>query len=203
MDLNKTGKFIAACRREKELTQAALAEKLGITDRAVSKWENGKCLPDASIMPELCNILGISINELFVGEKIAVEDYRKIAEKNLAEIADIEKNKNIKLVRAELFVLWSGVAVSLFMIVCGFLIAGKSASISIALLSFGGIVMLVSAFYSVILEHDSGYYECENCRHRYIPSVKAVIFATHVGSDRLLRCPKCSKKVWHKKVLTK
>ena len=59
-----TGKFIAGCRKEKGLTQAQLAEKLNITDRAVSKWETGKCMPDSSIMLELCNILGVTVNEL-------------------------------------------------------------------------------------------------------------------------------------------
>ena len=62
MDQNKIGKFIAECRKEKSLTQAALAEQLGITDRAVSKWERGKNMPDLSIMPDLCELLGISID---------------------------------------------------------------------------------------------------------------------------------------------
>ena len=64
------GKFIAKCRKEKELTQAQLAERLGITDRAVSKWETGKSMPDASVMLELCEILGITVNELLSGEKV-------------------------------------------------------------------------------------------------------------------------------------
>ena len=63
-----TGKFIASCRKEKGLTQAQLAEKLNITDRAVSKWETGKCMPDSSIMLELCNILDVTVNELLSGE---------------------------------------------------------------------------------------------------------------------------------------
>lgn len=64
-----TGKFIAGCRKEKGLTQAQLAEKPSITDRAVSKWETGKCMPDSSIMLELCRILDVSVNELLSGEK--------------------------------------------------------------------------------------------------------------------------------------
>ena len=76
MDQEKIGKFIASCRKENGLTQATLAEKLGITDRAVSKWETGKSLPDASIMLELCEYLNINVNELLHGEHITMEQYK-------------------------------------------------------------------------------------------------------------------------------
>lgn len=69
MNQKEIGKFIAKCRKEKNLTQAQLAEKLGITDRAVSKWETGNSMPDSSIMLELCGILGITVNELLSGRK--------------------------------------------------------------------------------------------------------------------------------------
>ena len=72
MDQVKIGKFIAECRKEKNLTQMQLAEKLNITDRAISKWECGKAMPDTSIMLELCDILGINVNELLCGEKISM-----------------------------------------------------------------------------------------------------------------------------------
>ena len=68
---------IAKCRKEKKLTQAQLAERLNITDRAVSKWETGKSMPDSSIMLELCEILGITVNDLLSGEKISMESYEK------------------------------------------------------------------------------------------------------------------------------
>ena len=86
MDQVKIGHFIAQCRKEKNLTQAQLAEQLNLTDRAVSKWETGKGLPDASVMPELCGLLGISINELFSGEQIYSNDYKRKAEENLLRI---------------------------------------------------------------------------------------------------------------------
>lgn len=86
MDQFKIGHFIAQCRKEKNLTQAQLAEQLNLTDRAVSKWETGKGLPDASVMPELCGLLGISINELFSGEQIYTNDYKRKAEENLLRI---------------------------------------------------------------------------------------------------------------------
>ena len=77
----KIGKFIAACRKEKCFTQAQLAEMLNITDRAVSKWETGKSMPDVSIMLELCGILDIEVNELLNGERFDMKEYNEKAEK--------------------------------------------------------------------------------------------------------------------------
>lgn len=92
MDQIEIGKFIAKCRKEKKLTQAQLAEQLNITDRAVSKWETGKSMPDSSIMLELCSILGITVNELLSGENVDVEDFEKKAEENLIELT--KKNES-------------------------------------------------------------------------------------------------------------
>ena len=86
MNQENIGKFIAKCRKEKELTQVQLAEQLGTTDKSVSKWENGICLPDSSLYEPLCNILGISINELFAGQEIDNKDYKDIADKNLLHL---------------------------------------------------------------------------------------------------------------------
>ena len=86
MEQEMIGKFIAACRKEKGLTQMQLAEKLNITNRAVSKWETGKSMPDVSLMLDLCDILGINVNELLSGERITMEDYQKRAEENLMEL---------------------------------------------------------------------------------------------------------------------
>ena len=70
MDQIKIGKFIAECRKNKDLTQAQLAEKLNVTDRAISKWETGNAMPDSNLMLKLCSILGITVNELLCGEII-------------------------------------------------------------------------------------------------------------------------------------
>ena len=83
MDQEKIGKFILELRKEKNMTQQELADKLGVTDRAISHWENGRRLPDYSLLPTLCDALSISINELFRGEKISKEDYKKKADENL------------------------------------------------------------------------------------------------------------------------
>ena len=97
MNLEKIGKFIAECRKEKNLTQSQLAEKLNITDKAVSKWETGKGLPDVSIMIELCNILDINVNELLSGEKLSEENYHEKANENIMSMIKVaDKNKKIK-----------------------------------------------------------------------------------------------------------
>lgn len=83
MDQIKIGKLIAECRRDKDLTQKELADVLGVTDKSVSKWENGKCLPDVSLYKNLCEILGITLNEFFLGERIAEENYKQVADDNL------------------------------------------------------------------------------------------------------------------------
>lgn len=117
MDQETIGKFVATCRKEKGLTQKQLAEKLDITDRAVSKWETGKSIPDAALMLDLCKILGISANELLSGERITMENYQKKAEENLVELQqkanNAKKNSNL-LVKSVVLIL--GV---LFMIKCG------------------------------------------------------------------------------------
>lgn len=111
MNQEAIGKFIAACRKEKGLTQMQLAEKLNLTNRAVSKWETGKSCPDVSIMLELCDILGITVNELLSGERIQMENYQKKAEENLIELQR-KKDKALKsLSRIEL--IWLAFALLL------------------------------------------------------------------------------------------
>lgn len=96
MNQEKIGKFIAENRKKKKLTQSELAEKLGVTDRAVSNWENGKNMPDLSLFKPLCDILGISINELMSGEKINNKEYNdKLEENFINTINYIDKKNNI------------------------------------------------------------------------------------------------------------
>lgn len=92
MNQADTGRFIANCRKEKGLTQAQLAERLNITDRAISKWETGKSMPDSSIMLELCQILDISVNELLSGEKIKMENINQKANETLLELKRKDEN---------------------------------------------------------------------------------------------------------------
>lgn len=88
MNQKKIGAFIAECRKRNKLTQLELAEKLGVTDRSVSNWENGICLPDASLYRLLCDILQISMNELFAGEYICNENYKDTADNILLALLE-------------------------------------------------------------------------------------------------------------------
>ncbi len=93
MNQEKIGKFIAEKRKQKNITQALLAEKLGITDRSVSNWENGKNMPDLSLFKPLCNILDISINELLSGEELNPEKYQEKFEENIVNTIDYSTKK--------------------------------------------------------------------------------------------------------------
>lgn len=98
MEQKKIGTFIAACRKEHEMTQMQFAEKLGVTNKAVSKWETGKCMPDASLFDDICLLLNITLNELFAGERIASDDITKKAEENLKNMAIKYQKKDKKIV---------------------------------------------------------------------------------------------------------
>ena len=104
MDQIKIGKFIQEKRKEKELTQSNLAEKLNVTDRAISKWENGNCMPDVSIMYELCDILNITINDLFSGEVVDMKEDKKKLEENLLEMARLKEEKDRQLLQLEIVI---------------------------------------------------------------------------------------------------
>ena len=119
-----TGKFIASCRKEKGLTQAQLAEKLNITDRAVSKWETGKCMPDSSIMLELCNILDVTGNELLSGERIEMNNYEEKVSENLIELKrKDENNMNKNTVISTIYTITVVIAI-LVCCICDIAISG-------------------------------------------------------------------------------
>jgi len=101
MNQKKIGAFISACRREKGWTQVQLAERLGVTNKSVSKWETGKCLPDASLFGDLCDSLGITVNELFAGERIEAEHATRKAEENLAAAMEEIREKDEQRTRGE------------------------------------------------------------------------------------------------------
>ena len=202
MNQEKIGKFIASCRKENGYTQAALAEKLGITDRAVSKWETGKSLPDASIMIELCKLLNINVNELLAGEHIVMDNYREMAEANMLELKKKEEGSNKALLAIEVVLL----VVSTFFLVAS-LLAGEYAISNTAwkwsLIGAALVLMVVCLGVCMAIEIKAGYYECPECGHKYVPDFKSYICSTHMGWTRKMRCPNCGEKCWQKKVYMK
>ena len=202
MDMVKIGKFIAALRKNKGLTQMQLAEKLNITDRAISKWECGKAMPDSSIMIELSEILGISVNELLLGEEIEMKDFNKQAELNLVEVIRQKEDADKRLLFTEIVIGIFGVLFLISLILIAALIQ-MDTWLKITLIVFGFVIFLVACFFALSIEQKAGYYECKNCHHRYIPTYKQVLFAMHANRTRYMKCPCCGKKSWQKKVISK
>ena len=200
MDQIKIGKFIQEKRKAKGLTQSDLAENLNITDRAISKWENGICLPDAGTMPLLCEILGISINDLFSGEKVDMKNNEKKLEENLLEMTKLKEQKDKELLTMEIVI---GVLSSLVLFVLIFVASFVDMPnyVRIILIVTGIIPFAIGISYAIRIEQVAGYYECKECHHKYVPKYSSVLFAMHVNRTRYMKCPKCGKKSWQKKVL--
>ena len=202
MDQVKIGKFIADCRKKTNLTQMQLAEKLNITDRAISKWETGKSLPDSSIMLELCDILGISVNDLLCGEIVTMANYNKELENNLLEIIKQKEQADKRLLSIEVFIGITAIIV-LFALIFVAAFIQMETWLRISLIVFGFILFWAGCFYALRIEQVAGYYECAHCKHRHVPTYKAMNMAMHMGRTRYIRCPQCGKKSWQKKVLSK
>ena len=203
MDQVKIGNFIKRKRKEKNITQDKLAEKLGVTNRAISKWENGNCMPDSGIIPELCKILGITINDLFHGK---VVDKKDDEENYLLEMYKQKEESDRKLLNFEVSVGVVFVSYFLFVLLTlSFLVEEglmiESGFLLITIVSV--IFIIIMGWILVRIEQIAGYYECGKCHHKYIPTYKSVILAPHMNRTRYMRCPKCNNKSWHKKVLSK
>ena len=202
MDQAKIGRFVAECRKNKNLTQAQLAEKLNITDRAVSKWETGRAMPDSSIMLALCDVLSITVNDLLCGEKIIMENSNQKNEQLLLEMAKELERKNKTIWTS----MWAIMIVSMTALFAGILIAAFLIPEGIwQLVTILGVcvVFLIPCFYALKLEVSVGAYKCKNCGHEILPSYSEALWAMHRGTTRYLKCPKCNKRTWCKKVLKK
>ena len=202
MDQIKIGRFIAQCRKNVGLTQMQLAERLSVTDRAVSKWENGRAMPDSSIMLDLCEQLNITVNDLLCGEVVSMENYNKELEKNLIEMTRAKEDADKRLLRVEIvvglvcvFVLFSFTMIASLLTMQEWL--------RIVLIFAGMLPLLIATPFMLKIEQVAGYYECRSCGHRYVPTYKAINMAPHYGRTRKMRCPVCGKKTWQKKVITK
>ena len=201
MDQVKIGTFIAKCRKDANLTQMQLAEKLNITDRAVSKWETGKAMPDSSIMLELCDILRISVNDLLSGEVVAVDHYNKEMENNLLEMIKQKEQADKRLLTIEI-VMGIVCLLPLLAAVCLVSVIPLEERMETIIVLASLIPLLIAAPFAIKIEQKAGYYECQKCGHRYIPRYSSVFWAMHVNRTRYMRCPKCNETSWHKKVLS-
>ena len=202
MDQVKIGKFISECRKKNNLTQMQLAEKLNITDRAISKWETGKAMPDSGIMLDLCKELKITVNELLSGEMIDMKEYDKKAEELLLKMQKQKEESDRRLLTIEIVmgVITLVLYIALVMGV-GFLPIKESTQVMIIMLAT--LLIVIMAFVALKIEQVAGYYECRKCHHRYVPTYSKVLWAMHIGRTRYMKCPECNKRSWQKKVVTK
>ena len=199
MDYKKIGTFIMNERKAKKLTQAKLAEKLFVSEKTISKWENGKGLPETSSLPKLCEILGVSLNELLNGEKNILDNDKKNEELLLKMAKELErKNKTIwksmwVIMIVSMIALLAGIFLTAFFIPEGIW--------QIVIILSLCIVFLIPCFYALKLEVSVGAYKCKNCGHEIIPTYSEALGAMHMGTTRYLKCPNSHKRSWCKKII--
>ena len=202
MDQLKIGRFIAEQRKKNNLTQMQLAEILNVTDRAVSKWETGKSMPDSSIILSLCYVLKITVNDLFNGEIISMDNYNEKSEKLILELARQKEENDKSLLNLEWLIgIFSIIILLGFTFVASFF--NMSAWLRIVFIVSGFVLGLIGMGFALRIEQVAGYYVCAKCKHKYVPSYNSVLWAMHAGRTRYMKCPECGKRSWQKKVLTK
>lgn len=202
MDTIKVGNFIKERRKEKQMTQLQLGEKLFVEAKTVSKWETGKGLPDVSLMHKLCEELDISLNELFLGEKIKDKSKEKELEKIILETFEREKKMNRINIIGEIII---GVVLIILGLIAILIISfvPMSVLLRILLIILTLICECVGTVGLVILDANVGYYECKACHERFVPTMKQYVFGLHTMTKRKLLCPKCGKKTWCSKRISK
>ncbi|MBQ6323797.1 MAG: helix-turn-helix domain-containing protein [Bacilli bacterium] len=204
MNQEKIGRFIAELRKEKNMTQQELADKLNITDRAISHWENGRSMPDAGVILELCKILNININELLSAKKIKEEKYNERAEESLLEMRREIETQNKKILTLNKIII--NLAIIIFVVIgLAATFIEMSMLIRNIIVAVDLVMLILVGFFTLNILQKTGYYECQECKHQYIPRYTQMFFSMSgiTNTNWRMKCPKCKKKCWHKKVLTK
>lgn len=200
MNLQIIGRFIKEQRKIRGMTQAELAEKICVSEKTISKWECGNGFPDTSLMLPLCKELGITANELLSGKKLTGDEYMRQAENNLVTLKTQQEQSHKLLLTIE-YIL--GYMSSLTLIILVFVASyiNMPTWLRIFLIVFGLIHTIFGIHFCLVIEKDAGFYECQHCHNKYIPTYKQVLFSMHYGRTRYMKCPKCHKKSWQKKVI--
>ena len=191
MDQIKIGKFIAEMRKESGLTQRALAEKLMISDKTVSKWECGNGMPEVSLMIPLCEILQISVNELLTGKRLQPSEYKRNAENNLMKLINEREYAKRSL--------WLGIVAVVSTLLAGitlFMVSGYfelEIWQRVVLIVLGVLVIAAGITVAVVLEVNSGAFECAKCGKRFMPKMGAYLAGMHTATRRYLKCPHCGE----------
>ena len=201
MDQIKIGKFIAEERKRKKYTQRELADKIGISDKTISKWERGNGFPEVSLLLPLCNELGISVNELLSGERLQEEDYKKKAEENMVNLVKETQESKKKIILSAVIAGLVIVAAMPLFILAG--VIEMEVWIRVLLLVIGFIIMVVGIAVACVLDRDAGAFECPECKERFVPDMKSYVMGPHTITKRKLTCPKCGCNKYCKHVLTR
>ena len=187
------------------MTQQELADKLNITDRAISHWENGRSMPDAGVILELCKILNINVNELLSAKKIKEEKYNERAEESLLEMRREIETQNKRILTLNKIIISLGVIIFIVIELAATFIEMPMLIRNI-IFAVDLVMLILVGFFTLNILQKTGYYECQECKHQYIPTFNQMFFGISgiaKGGIWRMKCPNCNKKCWHKKVLTK
>lgn len=201
MDMQEIGSFLAELRKEKNLTQDELGEQIGVTNKTVSRWENGNYFPPVEILQMLSNFYEVSINELLSGERLNEAHYRKNAEEYI--VVDLVKKRKEAKKRLTLSIIVACITIfaGLAIVLLSSLLAAP-VWLRIACIVFSLLIIILGIGVCCVLTVDAGVYQCPNCGEKFVPSMKDFIFGAHTLSKRKLKCPKCGKKNFCKKKLS-
>ena len=203
MNLLNTGNLIQTKRKQINLTQLELAQKLNVSEKTISKWECGKGFPETSLILPLCKELNITANELLSGKLLPSDkEYRENAEENLVELKNLQEKNSKHLLTIEWIVLWFSLVIFLTSILVPTYV-NMPILWKISLIVFGILNLSIGFYFSIVIETKAGFYECKHCQHKYIPTYNQVLWSMHMARTRYMKCPKCHKKSWSKKTISK
>ena len=189
MNQIETGKFIAERRKEKSLTQEQLAEKLGVSGKAVSKWETGRGLPEVGLLLPLCHELGVSVNELLSAKAISADDYVSGAENNMALLVGEKQNGKKRLA-------FCAVISAVTITVCLALVLMSSFAdvpgwLRVAVICAAAALAASNVAALCVIDAGTGVYVCPKCGKEFVPDLKSYVKAPHTFRRRKLKCPFC------------
>ena len=191
MEPTRIGRFIAERRKALGLTQRQLAEQLSVSDKAVSKWETGRGLPDVLLMPPLCAALGITVNDLLSGERVGEGDYRKKAEENMMELMRENAENRQRLLQSIACGGVTVVAVCALVALAAFLPLPALARVALLLLAMATAVVGIWA--AATLDARAGWFECPHCKELFAPAMADYVKGRHTFTRRRLTCPHCGQ----------
>ncbi|MGN1148239.1 MAG: helix-turn-helix domain-containing protein [Lachnospiraceae bacterium] len=201
MDQILIGKFIAEERKRKGYTQKQLSEKLGISDKTVSKWERGNGFPEVSLLLPLCSELDITVNELLSGERVSEEDYRKKAEENMVNLVKEAQESKKRIILSAMVAMLVIIAATPLFVISGAIQMDNW--IRVLLIVIGLVVIVMGIAIACVLDREAGAFECPDCKTRFVPEMGAYVMGPHTITKRKLKCPNCGAHKYCKKVLTK